>query len=413
MQCPSASPPLVGVRVVEVSGDPAGELTGLHLAELGADVVKVEPPTGAESRHIGPFAGGEPDPEGSLNYWYYNAAKRSVTLDLGDREDRARFERLLDEVDVLIISLHPVELRRFDLDLHALVGAKRHLVVVSITPFGLTGPWADYKSCDLVGLATSGLLWTSGYDDHSIPPIRPGGNQAYHTAASFAQIGALLALIQRRSTGEGDLIDVSMHDACAVTGELANPYYFYSRAVVQRQTCRHAQPSPTQPAHFACADGYVYFALVLADSRAWRSLVEWLDSKGLAADLVEPEYDDLAYRQAQFPHIQEVLEAFFLLQPAAVAYHEGQARGLPIGVVNAPEDVFEDEHLAQRGFFESVEHPGWGEVRRPGMPFRFSGYARRPLTRSPRLGEHTEEVLAGLGTGRKGAGSDGEPAGHR
>ena len=102
--------------------------------------------------------------------------------------------------------------------------------MVSITDFGLTGPWADYQSSDLVALATSGLLITSGYDDHSIPPIRPGGNQAYHTAASFAHQAVLLGLLQRQQSGDGGLIDVSIQEAAGVTVELANPYWFYPRA---------------------------------------------------------------------------------------------------------------------------------------------------------------------------------------
>lgn len=386
--------PYEGLRVVELADDPAGELTGAHLARLGADVVKVEPPEGAASRHTGPFAGGDPDPERSLSYWYYNGSKRSVTLALTGRDDRSAFERLLDRSDVFVTSLHPRQLRQLELDLAAAAAARPALIVVSITPFGLTGPWSDYPSSDLVGLAAGGLLNMCGYDDHSIPPIRPGGNQAFHTAASFAHLGALVALIQRQHTGRGDLVDVSMHDACAVTCELANPYWFYPKALVERQTCRHAQPQRTQPTLFKCADGYVYFALVLADRKPWQALVAWLDREGLAADLTDPAYEALEHRQANFSHIQGVVESFFLLQPAARAYHDGQALGLPIGILNAPEDLLHDEHLRARGFFVPVEHGDYGDVPHPGIPYRFSAYEPDPLRPAPRLGEHTAAVLA-------------------
>jgi crotonobetainyl-CoA:carnitine CoA-transferase CaiB-like acyl-CoA transferase len=397
------SPPFAGLRVIELATDPAGELTGLQFANMGADVVKVEPPTGAQSRQTGPFAGGEPDPERSLAYWHYNGTKRSVVLDLELDAERSTFDDLLASADVLISSLHPRELRRLDLDLAAVAGAHPALVIVSITPFGLTGPWADYLGSDLVCLATSGLLITSGYDDHTIPPIRPGGDQGFHSAASFAHIGALLALIQRQHTGRGDLIDVAMNDACCVTCELANPYWFYPRALVQRQTCRHAQPEPTQPALFECADGYVYFALILSEQKAWQTLVEWLDSEDMAADLTDPAYLDVAYRQTNFPHVQGVVEVFFLLQPAERAYLEGQRRGLPIGILNAPEDLFNDEHLQARGFFVPVDHPGHGEVLHPGVPYRFSDLAPASPRPAPRLGEHTDEVVGGLadGAGRR------------
>src|SRR4051794_2421959 len=391
--------PYQGLRVIELADDPGGELTGAQFARLGADVVKVEPPEEAASRSVGPFAGGEADPERSLAYWYYNGSKRSVVLDLHEDAGRTSFERLLDGTDVFVTSLHPRQLRRLGLDLHDLVAARPALIVASITPFGLTGPWSDYLSSDLVGLAASGLLNTSGYDDHSIPPIRPGGDQAFHTAASFAHLGALVALIQRQHTGCGDVVDVSMHDSCAVTCELANPYWFYPKALVQRQTCRHAQPERTQPTLFECADGaYVYFALVLADPKPWQALVAWLDGQGVAADLTDPAYDSIEHRQANFSHIQGVVECFFLLQPAERAYHEGQELGLPIGILNAPEDLFHDEHLRARGFFVPVEHDGFGEVPHPGVPYRYSAYEPATLSPAPRLGEHTEAVLAELVT---------------
>jgi crotonobetainyl-CoA:carnitine CoA-transferase CaiB-like acyl-CoA transferase len=383
--------PLQGVRVLEMSGEPAGELTGLHLAQLGADVVKVEPPEGAVSRRVGPFAEG--DGEAGLPYWYYNVGKRSVVVDLRAGDDRARFHRLLDEADVLISSLTLADLRALDLDLAELAESHRRLVIVSVTPFGLTGPWAGYRSSDLVALAAGGLLTMCGYDDHSIPPVRPGGNQALHTAASFAQIGTMLALIQRQQTGEGDLVDVAVHDSVAVSCELANPYWFYPGALVQRQTARHAQPTSTDPTQFACADGYVCFGFVLADLRVWRGLVTWLAEEGAADDLADPAYEELTHRQDRFAHILDILTAFFRAQPVQSVYHGGQERGLPIGVVNAPEDVLRDEHLEHRGFFVPVEHPGWGEVRRPGVPFRFSAFPPARLAGPPGLGEHTAEVL--------------------
>jgi crotonobetainyl-CoA:carnitine CoA-transferase CaiB-like acyl-CoA transferase len=359
---------------------------------MGADVVKIEPPGGSASRHVGPFAGAERDPERSLAYWYYNGNKRSVVLDLSTSEGRLALDAMLDVADVLISSLHPTELHDVHLDLHALSDERADLVVVSITPFGLTGPWAHYISSDLVGLAASGLLVTNGYDDHSIPPIRPGGDQAFHTAASFAHIGLALALIERERTGRGDLVDVAMHDACAVTCELANPYWFYPRAIVHRQTCRHAQPEATQPALFECLDGYVYFALILGDQKPWQVLVEWLDSAGMAIDLTDPAYLDVGYRQEHFAHIQDIVECFFLVQRAETAYLEGQRRGLPIGILNAPEDLFRDEHLRERGFFVAVDHPGIGQVLHPGVPYRFSAWDAAEPQAAPLLGEHNDEL---------------------
>jgi len=381
--------PYEGLRVVELAGDPAGEHVGKLIADLGAEVVKVEPEEGSPTRRIGPFAGDHPDPDRSLTFWFHNTGKRSVVASSGD--DVAQ---LLADADVLISTFRPVELAAQGLDLERLRQQHPRLVVLSVTPFGLTGPWADYRSSDLVGLAAGGLLNSCGYDDHSIPPIRPGGDQGYQTAASFAHNGLLLALLERQRTGQGQLVDVSMHEAIAVTVELANPYWFYPRVLVQRQTCRHAQPSMTQPALFRCGDGrWVYFVLIVADPKPWQALVEWLDEHGLAIDLADPAYSDIGFRQQNFSHVQELVEVLFLLQDADAAYHEGQKRGLPIGILNAPEDVLLDEHLQARGFFEDVAHEGVGTASYPGVPYRFSAFRPPPLTRAPQLGEHTDEVL--------------------
>lgn len=395
--------PYAGLRVIELTGDPAGEYSGKLLADMGADVVKVEPPEGSPTRRIGPFAEDEEGPDTSLTFWFYNTGKRAVTLDWPGA-DRDAFEELLEGADVLLSGLRPSEIAEAGLDYDLLTEAYPRLVVLSVTPFGLTGPWADYRSSDLVALAAGGPLMSCGYDDHTIPPIRPGGNQGFHTAASFAHTGLLLALLERRTSGRGQVVDVSMHESLAVTVELANPYWFYPRVLVQRQTCRHAQPVPTQPALFQCGnDRWVYFALILADRKPWQALVAWMDEQGLAADLVDPEYGSLEHRQRHFDHVQEVIECFFLLQDAETAYHEGQRRGLPIAPVNALEDLPDDEHLAARGFFAPVDMGDGRTVRFPTSPYRFSAHPGSPPGRPPRLGEHTADVLRELrdGNGRR------------
>lgn len=374
-----------GLRVVEIAGDPAGEMTGRLLGQYGAEVVKVEPPGGSPTRRIGPFADGDRTPDTSLTFWYYNTCKRSVVLDLP--ADHDSLARILDTADILLVSCSRSEQDSMGIDLQALAERHPRLIVVAVTPFGQFGPWSRYETSDLVSLAAGGLLNSCGYDDHSIPPIRPAENQAYHVAASFATISIFLALIERDGSGRGQVVDLSIHDSVAVSPELANPYWFYPKALVKRQTCRHAQPTPTQPAIFSTLDGrWVYFVLILADAKPWQSLVEWMDSMGMAADLTDPEYGTLKHRQANFPHIQQMLEAFFLIQEADVVYHEGQRRGLPIAVINSPDDVLEDEHLQARGFFDTVEHEGRAPAVYPGAPIRFSAHATSGQVAAPRLG---------------------------
>jgi crotonobetainyl-CoA:carnitine CoA-transferase CaiB-like acyl-CoA transferase len=382
------------LRVIELATDPAGEMIGKVLAEMGADVVKVELPVGSPTRAVGPFAHGRADADHSLNFWYYNTSKRSAVIDYATRDGRARLMALLADADVCISTFRPQEARALQLEAQTIRGASERLIVLSVTPFGLDGPRSDWASSDLVGLALGSPLNSCGYDDHSIPPIRPGGDQGYQTAASHAQTGLMLALIDREATAQGQIVDVAMHDCLAVGAELANPYWFYPRVLVCRQTCRHAQPTPTQPAIFECGDGrWVYFVIMVAEQKGWQALVEWLDSKDLAVDLVQPQYLDPAFRQQDFAHIQEVVESFFLLQTAEEAYHAGQTRGLPIGPINSPDDLLADEHLRAREFFVEVTHHDIGPALYPGMPFRFSAFGHADMRPAPRLGEHTAEIV--------------------
>ncbi|GAA4681260.1 CaiB/BaiF CoA transferase family protein [Gordonia humi] len=383
--------PVASITVVELAQSPAGEQTGKFIGDLGADVIKVEPPEGVASRHVGPYVKGhEGDPDHSLEFWAYNSSKTSHVVDAATECGRREFAELLARAEVLIVE-DVRWLARLGYELDALQQERPDLIILSVTPFGLTGPWKDYRTSDLIALAAGGMLNSCGYDDHSIPPIRPGGNQGFQLGASFAWCALLLALIERKNTGRGQLVDVSLHESNAVSGELANPYYFYPKAVVQRQTNRHAQPEPTQPATFECGDGnYVYFALILAESKAWSTLLTWMDDLGMAADLLDPAYQDIAYRQRQFGHVQELLEVFFLIQDAETVYHEGQRRGLPIGRLNAFEDLPNDEHLQARGFFVDMPTIDGDSTKYPGLPYRFTAFEPVP-GRPPRLDEREAE----------------------
>lgn len=384
---PTQAPPYKGLRVIELADQPGAEYTGRLLAEMGAEVIKLEPPAGSASRRIGPFAGGVNDGEHSLHFWFYNADKRSLQLDLTRAGGVQALQDQLSTADVFICGLQPAELQAAGISLQTIAGLNPRLVIAAITPFGLTGPWKDLKTSDLVSLAAGGPLHMCGYDDHSIPPIRPGGNQGFNTGTAFAHIGILLALLERQRTGKGQIVDLSNHEALAVTVELANPYWFYPKALVLRQTCRHAQPVRTQPALFKCADGYVYFALVITEEKPWQVLVKWLQSHGLESGLDDAAFLDPAYRQANFDSIQQVVEVFFLVNSAEQIYREGQENGLPIGKLNAPEDLFQDQHLKQRGFFHPVAHAGHGEVAYPGAPYTFSGFSPVTPQPAPHLGD--------------------------
>ncbi|MFZ0665954.1 MAG: CaiB/BaiF CoA-transferase family protein, partial [Acidimicrobiales bacterium] len=373
---------------------PAGELVGKILGQMGAEVVKIEPLGGSPTRHVGPYKNGEPDIEHSLSFWFYNAGKHSAELDYDAVGFADRLADLTAQADVVVSTLPFQRCQELGVSYDTLLEHNPRLCIVSITPFGLSGPWRDWVSSDLVSMSLGGALHSCGYDDHSIPPIRPGGDQSFHSAASFALISLGIGLIEREASGLGQIFDLSIHDSVAVLPELANPFWFYPKAVIHRQTCRHAQPSPTSPTAFLCSDGrYVYFLLRNADNRQWRKCVELLTRYNLQVDLGEPVWDEFEYRRDNYWHIQEVLEVFFLLNDSNQIYREAQQMGLPMGRVNAPEDLLVDPHLLEREFFDTIEDLDGDPAVYPGPPYRVTGVEPRPTTRAPRLDEHNAEVL--------------------
>lgn len=394
---PQPAGPLAGLRVLEVS-DEKLQYCGKLFADLGADVLKVEPPGGDPARRIGPFWNGVPHPEGSIPFWYDNTSKRGVTLDLGHPEARDLFRILADRVDVLLEAGPPGYLPGLGLGYEALSGTNPRLVMTSLTPFGQDGPWRDLKTSELVSMALGGPVASCGYDDHSIPPVRGGGGQGLRVAGHWAFIGTMMAVLARGAIGRGQHVDCSIHEALSCTTEGAAVYGMYDHAVVQRQTGRHASVTPTAPSQVQCGDGgYVAGAGWLRiDTAAWGRLVDWLDKDGLAMDLKDPRYLDPAFRAQEAGHIGEVLEAFCLTHTAEEIFRGAQAIGLNWGRVRTPYELVDDPHHADRGYMVKVEHEDiGGSFRYPGAPYVLSATPWRIARRAPRAGEHNEDVYCG------------------
>ncbi len=392
MQADGAPALFDGLRVLDLAGL-AGQQCGKLFADMGADVLKVEPPEGAEGRRVGPFLDDVPHADRSLNFWHHNTNKRGVTLNLRSASGAALLRRLVARTDVLIEDEPPGTLPELGLGYDELRMLRRDLIMVSITPFGQTGPYRDFKSSDLVALALGGPLWSCGYDDHSLPPVRPYLDAAYHIASHYAFVGALAALVLRQQTGEGQYIDASMHEACHDTTEGAMPSYYFSGQRVQRQTGRHAAVSATQPVIFPCLDGKEIFTRVPVEAGAWERFVDWLDESGVAVDLRDARFSDPVVRRREAGHITEVLEAFCAMHTAEELYHGAQQRGMVWGVVRSPDETVHDEHLRARGFFVTVAHPELGrQYEYAGAPYRFSETPWAIHRRAPLLGEHNREI---------------------
>ena len=387
--------PFSGLRILEL-GDEKGQWLGKLMGDMGADVIKIEPPGGANARTVGPFYDDLPNRERSLYFWHYNTSKRGVTLNLDTEDGREIFRKLASTADVVIETFKPGYLESIGLDYHNLKQQNPSLIMTSITPFGQTGPWRDFASSELTHLAAGGQMACCGYSEEDFPdapPIAGGGGQAWHMGCHFGYIATASALLYRTMTGTGQYIDVSIHEACALTTEAHVNTYIYNGQIVKRRTGRHASVEPNQASQHMCADGkYLNVAAQiltkLTDERL-HVLGEWMKELGLAADLIDEKYKN--------PDVitdNELFLYFIANMSRDDIYHGGQRRGFNMGAIRSPDELLEDPHLQDRGFWEKVEYPEVGKAfLHPGPGGIFNGSPWRISRRAPLVGEHNQEIF--------------------
>ncbi|MDQ1425431.1 MAG: hypothetical protein QOD72_2929 [Acidimicrobiaceae bacterium] len=393
--------PLDGVRVVELSHHHVA-WAGKLLADLGADVVVIEPPGGSAQRQFEPFVDDRPGTERSLWWWHYNTSKRGVVADI-DRDHDALVS-LVAGADVFLEAETPGTLDAAGLGWTALSAANPRLVMASITPFGQASVRSHEPATDLTVMAEAGPVWSCGYDDHDLPPVRGGGNQGFQTACHWAAMSVLVALLHREETGVGQHIDVSMHAASNVTTEMATYGFLATGAEVQRQTGRHAAPSLSMPTQTRCRDGrYVNTGVPPRAPGEFAKVLELLDRLGLRDKFAQSPVLELGTERERLnfadievdPLVAEILgaarEVLWFLAENLDAYDyfaETQGIGLATGVIYTPGEVMADPHFVARGFPAEIHHP---ELDRtfvyPGAPYRFT-VTPWSARRAPLLGEH-------------------------
>ena len=400
---------LQGLTVIELC-DEMGDWAGKLLADMGADVIKIEPPGGSRTRNYEPFLDDQPGPERSLWWWHYNTNKKSVVLDLDEPGDREHFKRLCATADILIEDALPGYMTTAGLDWPDLQPLNSRLIYVSITAFGRNAPRNEEEFSDLTLLAGGGPAWSCGYDDHSMPPVRGGGNQGYHTACHYAVMSLLVALLERDVSGLGQHIDVNAHAANNVTTEAASYSWLVAEQTVQRQTGRHAGVNPSMPAQILCADGrMVNSGLPPRRGDDFRRMLAWLDDLGIKEEYAawpmlelgsQRERIDLS-KLASDPETAEIFGAgrdcvnFIASKLPAYDFFIGaQERGFQVGIIYSPEEAMEDVHFKARGFPVQVEHPELGRTfTYPGAPYAMQKGKWEIRRRAPLLGEDTAEVL--------------------
>ena len=382
---------LEGIRVVELAEGIAIPYAGRLLRALGADVVKIERArVGDQARRVGPFAAGG----GSLSFYYLNAGKRSLTLDVTQAKARELAIKLLAGADIFVCDRSIAAMQSWNLPYESLAELFPTLVIVVVRPFGLTGPWATLRSRSLNVYHASGMGFITrrrNAQGDTGPPMHAPGHQPDYFAALHAASAALTGLFQRRVSGCGQLIELSQQELLMAL--IYNPlaYYYYEDRVIG------LGKEPQQAGGILpCKDGYV---LISSNAeRFWEGLIKLMgDPEWAEGGWWRDAENRFMNRDFLNGHLLEWLKEKNMREVNELC----QNAHLPVGVLNTPKDVAEDRQLLARGFFEEWDERDLGPVKYPGLSFRLKDDSETVGADAPRLGEHTSEILEGLGLSQK------------
>jgi len=361
-----------------------GACCGKLLRDLGMDVIKVEPREGDATRHEAPFAKGHTDREGSLRFAYLNAGKRSITVNIAAESGRKLLLALVACSDIVLEDFAPGYLSARNLGYEVLLERQNKLILVSLTGFGQDGPYAQFKTPDIVGNAMGGLLYISG--DPQMTPCNPPETQSYYYASLFASYGVMLALWQREMRGIGAWIDASIQASMALHEHVAFNYSAEGR-VMKRAGSQHQHNAPANL--FQCKNGWI--ALFVTQNH-WPILLKVWEDHDPALD--DPKWINSNLRRQNADYINAQVTSFtsrFLKEDLAELMQKNGIPGLP---VNSPSDFIKDPHIQAREFFGIVKHPVLGTFAQPGCPFMVDGKRDAPSP-APLLGQHNHEVFCG------------------
>src|SRR5580700_1427542 len=382
---------LSGIRVLDLADNAVAYASRL-LADLGAEVIRIEPPPGSALRRAAPLAVTE-DGVASCAHAFWNANKKAITLDLNCADGRRLFRDLVAKSDVVIETFAPGTLAGWGIGYEALKERNPGIILVSVTPYGQTGPCAKFRATDLTLLAAGGLLSLGGYPETG--PVAVAGEQGYLAAAIFGAVATLKALLERQGTNHGQWLDVSGQECIAFALEDAIPEWYLSHSI-RRRTGDQAREAGTGV--YPCQDGYVSMvAGRLGTAKAFKTLVQWIADSGTpgGSELLDEHWQDFKFRQSPqgIARFAEIFGAFCASRSKQELYREGQARQIALAPVNSVADIVEDPQLRANGFFRSL-HDGAldRDVTMPGPPYRL---ARTPATlrsAAPASGKHNRAI---------------------
>lgn len=380
-------------RILDLA-DHRGQLCGKILADMGGDVVKIEPPGGDPVRRKGPFLHDDPHPEKSLYWFAHNTNKRSVTLDIAKEDGKRLLLEMVKNAKFLIESFSPDYLEDLGLSYAYLSVVNPSLVMVSITPFGRTGPYRHFKDSDSINMGMGGQMVLCGDPDR--PPLCFTVEQSYCLAGMYAALAALAAHVYRERTGKGQHIDVSIQESVVLTTFNLHPFWELQGISLRREGALCMRGELTFRSCWECRDGFISWRLFTGSWGRWtRALVDWMKEEGKAGDLANVPWEEIDMNMMSQEQINRFEAAFgdFFLQHTKKELFERALRGeFPLFPVNTTVDLLEDEQLEARGFWREVEYPELGlSITHPGPAFQPSEEACF-IRRAPQIGEHNKEI---------------------
>ncbi|MBI4766975.1 MAG: CoA transferase [Deltaproteobacteria bacterium] len=395
---------LEGFRVLDLT-DEIGHLCGKILGDLGADVIKIEPPGGDPARNNGPFYHDIPHPEKSLFWFFTNLNKRGITLDIKTIQGRELFLRLLPKADIVVESFEPGFLDGLGLGYHDLSKINPGIILTSITPFGQTGPYAHYKTTDLVGISMGGMARIYGYTDS--PPMRFSAPQFYFNGGLQGVLGSMMALYHKEITGEGQQVDVSCQQAVVLTLMMASEIWDILKVNYKGigPFAMSVRPTPPGPLIrrmvWPCKNGYVILMIGGGAAQGVRisseNLVAWANSEGhllLLKDYKWLEVNFATIIQEEINRIESLIAEFLMTKTKEELFDYAVKHDIMLAPVMDVRDLIASPQLEARKFWVDVDHPELGEkIAYPGWPIKWTGLPPyRPQRRSPLIGEHNEEI---------------------
>ena len=378
--------PLAGVRVLDVSQVMAGPYCCMLLADLGADVIKIEPPgTGDQTRGAMGFKMKGSDSMGFLNM---NRNKRSVTLNLKTEAGKKVFFELVKTADILVENYRPGVMKKLGIDYPSLAPINPGLVYASISGFGQTGPWADRPGFDLMAQAMSGVMSVTGYPDG--PPVKAGVPVADIGCALFAIYGILSAYIGKTKSGEGQFIDTSLFDSALAFSIWDTAQYWGTGVEPYKLGTANHMSAPYQA--MKASDGF--FVMGATNQKLWKLLCEKIGRHELIEDA---RFKTNPLRLANRLELVTELEKTFVTRTSHEWVDELLAAGIPAGPINTYPEAFDSDHGRHRKMRIDIDHPVEGTVPNIGFAVKMMGTPQQVRKHPPLLGEHTSEILAELG----------------